>query len=814
MKGVLRAADFGLPADFDRLLDAATAATAYRDAGVAVDRADPTYIRLKPGTGALVGYAVQGRAEDGSLVSLPGYARTFVDRSRTETIAAKWTGSRPVRTPFGPGFGILEGGHTVLFVFPNDGGLRGLRKLDRVLARARDLLPGDAGHTYEIHSLTPIRYKPERRFIASLQLGPTIESGPPAGRMFLRLFPDDRGDRILRATRVIQNVAGASVVPEPRGTVLDGQVYLEEEVSGEEVLGPIAEGRADPMAIADALRRFHACREPMGIPRAPDAILPALDESLEAVGVVDPALMERARELTRTLRRLIPPGGSLGAVHGDLSLHNILLSPRGPVLVDLERAGVGHPLEDIGQFVGHLRNLASRRPDARQNAKAFEEELVEAYARLTGTKSLDGLKFFTACALAERAVAAVLRRQLDDWEEDRAERLLELALDSVAQTTSFRRAFLARPNDEAVRERWEVLYPKPEGEWPVVVEDSAGTRVYGTYDPRKDAFREVRPEDDEGLPALARWLDKGRLINYRVGRRATVAVPGDAPTAYVKILPPRKAQKVVRRYQALHQLVATAPAGVPRPPELLDWLPEDGVIMLGAVPGGSLRDALLESPTEAQGALQNAARGVAVLHALPCSEFDAPAVRPPMTMRQYANFAIDFVPERVADYRRALELLEANAPIGPQDESRLVHGDLHDGNVLLNGTVVTLIDLDMLHLGHPVEDVGNLVAHLFLRALQAGAGPEVGRTNGEVFLNAYARAGGRVDREAARRRGASSLFRLSCLYVFRGRWRALTPLLLDEAVRWTTDPAGKADEDRRIGAALGAPRASSVGTRR
>ncbi len=51
----------------------------------------------------------------------------------------------------------------------------------------------------------------------------------------------------------------------------------------------------------------------------------------------------------------------------------------------------------------------------------------------------------------------------------------------------------------------------------------------------------------------------------------------------------------------------------------------------------------------------------------------------------------------------------------------LAHGDLHDGNVVLTGAGVGLLDLDGVVAADPAEDVGNLWARLVLRAVQLSA---------------------------------------------------------------------------------------------
>lgn len=115
----------------------------------------------------------------------------------------------------------------------------------------------------------------------------------------------------------------------------------------------------------------------------------------------------------------------------------------------------------------------------------------------------------------------------------------------------------------------------------------------------------------------------------------------------------------------------------------------------------------------------------------------------------------------------------------PSGLRSLVHGDLHDRNVLLDGARGGIIDLDGVGVGDPAIDVGNLAAHVVLRALQRGDEVADGRAE------ALAVAAGHPAGESAAPWVARTLFRLAVLYRFRIRWAHLTPILLRESVRWS-----------------------------
>jgi hypothetical protein len=298
--------------------------------------------------------------------------------------------------------------------------------------------------------------------------------------------------------------------------------------------------------------------------------------------------MKTGREVVRRLGQMLPAERPPVLLHGDMALHNILYSTKGPVLVDLERAGMGDPLQDMGQLVAHLREMARRSPEAHARLGAFEEQMVHAYLRGSEDDNLERLAFFTGCALADRAAGAVIRRGLDR----RPPELLRLALEATKGASSNRPAFFIGDTAGPSGLQWEVFYPKLEPEWPGFLGDPSGEPVHGVYDANRDAFREVRPEEDGGLPALAKWVNEGELLNYRAGRRATVRLAAwrDGHGAYVKILPPRRARRLLRRYRAVKRALSTVAGEAPLIPPLLEGDPDEGVIVFGALTGRSLSE--------------------------------------------------------------------------------------------------------------------------------------------------------------------------------------------------------------------------------
>lgn len=205
-----------------------------------------------------------------------------------------------------------------------------------------------------------------------------------------------------------------------------------------------------------------------------------------------------------------------------------------------------------------------------------------------------------------------------------------------------------------------------------------------------------------------------RTRSYRPTRRAVVELrPGPElpPAAYVKLLggrTPRRAARRTRRLAAVHErLLPSTPV-----PPVLEHDPDSGRVVLGALAGATLRSAVREG-----GQLPDpvAVRDLlAGLHAVPALPAGAD-------------------PDRFADVTRHVVLLRAKLPDRAEDLAHLaavadsiggprgtVHGDLHDGQVLVAGGEITgLLDVDGTGTGTIAHDLGRLLAHLDASRLQA-----------------------------------------------------------------------------------------------
>jgi len=796
-------ADLG---DLPRLLDPSALLFLLLQGGIRLTRVDVDYLRLKPGEVALVGIRAEGSDRDGGPTACRGYVRTYHDARRAEAAAAKWERMRPHPSPLGPGVTLLPGGRSVLFLFPNDLRLRGLRfiadmeKLKRTLADVRDLAAGGWRVRGRKSAMEPVRYKPERRFIARLDLGLRNDATGAKGRRlaFLRFFADDRGRRIEAIADSLAALGGDPIVPTPLGCALAGRIFVEEGIEGPEILGSIRDDSTLAHEVAERLRRLHGASGLRGPARSASHVL---ESALLALGALREAGLlddSRHRRLEASLRANLPRPVAPTPVHGDLHLHQIVLGPAGPVFVDFERFGLGDPLQDVGNLVAHLRAYAVRDPEAAPALEGFRERFASAYFASGPERPQRDLAFYTACGLAELALLPF--RRLEPAYETKVIEALDLLERTIGEAphgppaatggaASAQRAFGVTFDSIEIRgATWQAIHPKRNGPWPGFFEDSKGRRVWGQWDPERLRFEELRPEDDPLFARCADWLRRGTLVAYRPGNRAVIRV-ADAPGArYAKITTPARASRSLRIHEAL-RAIPRVPAGFPHLPEVLEADADRGIVVYAGLEGTSLFDRLGSGARREP--LERTASALAAFHTPAAPDCDVLRRRDATTLGEWAGYAAS---TSVGTEARFVEVLEAveeasqrEAIDVPGKVPHLVHGDLHDRNVFLHGDRVSLLDVDSMRAGDPALDAGNLAAEIVLRALRRGAPINEGREDASVWIRAYAAAGGGGPLRRIRVHGARSLFRIACVHLFRRPTQRFVPQLLEEARSWALE---------------------------
>ncbi len=202
--------------------------------------------------------------------------------------------------------------------------------------------------------------------------------------------------------------------------------------------------------------------------------------------------------------------------------------------------------------------------------------------------------------------------------------------------------------------------------------------------------------------------DGPALVAYRPGRRAVVRAGSAVDPVWVKVVRPRRVERIVEAHAALRA------AGLPVP-EVRGWAP-DGILVTANAPGTPAIDAVASGALTAETLLD---RVDALREAFSAAPLEG-AARTSIVARR------GWYESRLRGRAPRLDALLDG--LGCDDEtdaaaSVIVHGDLHLGQLFVDpdGAITGLIDVDTAGVGHPADDVSAFLAHTVASAALSGA---------------------------------------------------------------------------------------------
>ncbi|MGH3090003.1 MAG: phosphotransferase family protein [Rubrobacteraceae bacterium] len=380
-----------------------------------VRTADITYVKYRPGESCLVGYRIEA-GESVTEAYAKAYPRSDADRRLRR--AREETG---VPGPLGPGRLALEDLAAVVSVFPNDGRVKALSRVEDPDSRRR-LLRESLPDRPDLRegALKRIAYKPERRCVAAL----LTEDGPQAVlKMHTRhSYPTRRGNAEAFVARGPLGLAAKLGHSDHYRTVVSE--WLTDRPLGEEISTPTLDAGAVE-TVGAALAELHA-QEPRwlaGLTRAAEA--EALLAEAAWLEAVCPWLAGGADELARRLcGHLVDAPPVDGPVHGDFHVRQILLKDdhSGAAILDFDGAFRGDPATDLGNFVAHLERDALRGRFPPRRVAPIRDALLEGYRAATRRSVPPRVDLYAAVGLY-RLAPRFFRYNEPGWPEKTTELL-------------------------------------------------------------------------------------------------------------------------------------------------------------------------------------------------------------------------------------------------------------------------------------------------------------------------------------------------------------------------------------------------------
>lgn len=304
--------------------------------------------------------------------------------------------------------------------------------------------------------------------------------------------------------------------------------------------------------------------------------------------------------------------------------------------------------------------------------------------------------------------------------------------------------------------------------------------------------RSLEPYSSRADVAKFRRLS-GRLVGYKPLRRAVVRFddPGGTPKAFAKYLRRRQAAPLAE----LHTVLGgwTEVNGAFQVPRVIDLRVDPDVVVLQPCSGVMLSNALFAPGSDPPLQLiDRIGRVIAGLHLCPKRSLPVHDRRRELrVLRSWLGVGLELVDEP-ASLEAAFDTLVEYERRLTDHPGVLSHRDLHDGQLLVDDDVVTVLDVDTLAIAEPELDLGNLLAHLDWNGLNRGDGRwrVLARPLVEAYCEVVARS---VDWDRLHWYRAAAALRLACVHAGRSDSREHAPMLTD----WAHRQVGRLDNRSR-----------------
>ena len=302
--------------------------------------------------------------------------------------------------------------------------------------------------------------------------------------------------------------------------------------------------------------------------------------------------------------------------------------------------------------------------------------------------------------------------------------------------------------------------------------EKAGSTKWFSY--AGGCLRRARPQQDRKIPLLNSCIGQSlpsglTVISYRPGRRVVLASNRPQSDIFLKGYRKGRGTLAVTRHETAFK---ASGYGAFEVPNLIDCYRDRDLLVMERQHGSTpALDADSASTWSSVGAALRAFQDACDCSALNTfTSYDELAVLDELA-RRFQLCDLDLPPA----WRAGRESLGALAASLPSSHPGAAHRDLHDGQLLVNGHSLSLLDFDLLCRADTALDAANLLAHMALRDLQRNplSNFSGSRACGRAFLSGL---------ERRRENGfelrllfyqATTFYRLALLYSLRPRWQHL-----------------------------------------
>ena len=650
-----------------------------------------SYLRYKPHTSCLCAYQI-------------------VTADGTHSVYAKaFTEGRPEKLRHWSSSDRLDSGdvrrrislrwHLGISRFPDD---RRLKALSRLRDEAsQDRIRGEVfggRPCRRAGDLVTLRYKPERRYVASL-----TEGGTPFA--VLKMY-DTPAYEPARACARLFTPGEALHLPRLAGESAHEGILAFDWIPGPSLDEELTQGRAAAAELAGAaLAELHGQDVGASMPLRKGSMASAVRNAVESVAAVCPELAAAARGLAGRIESCLDDSArSLRPAHGDFNAQQVIMAGNGAAILDFDRACLAHPAADLGSFAAHVQRVAMRDSRACLDPAEAEDALIAGYARNRPVPPLVQIRAYTAAALL-RLAPEPFRYHENGWPDVTA-----ALLEKAGRVLGPRRV-RARSRSTAA----SVVVPHGAA----LESDARWSFLREALDPREVPAHLAPALARAGVPKAT--LREIKISRHKPGRRCLIEYAFEADEAPHGLVILGKSRIKGLDANGHFALESLWDAGF-TPSRSLVSVPQP----LGAVPAwrmtlqrkveGTPASAHLAGPDGVSIATR-IAEAIHVLHTNGSAPKRTHTIGDELQILQERLSQLSDVapPARI---RALLDNCVQIAAQLPGCNPRPVHRDFYPAHVLVEGGQLWLIDLDLYSAGDTALDVGNFLAHMIEERLR------------------------------------------------------------------------------------------------
>ncbi len=408
------------------------------------------YVRYKPQTNCLICYILTFTTASNDTIEERSYAKLFTHSDYADAChklsAKRWESHDSAAPTY-----LLEQEKAILYRFPNDTALKGLRTLTTPKRLQRILYQNLADYpkvTWRISdsklNLTVASYKPERRAVLHIATKATNRSTAEKRPLsiYIRFYSDERGQTQIDCLKTLQtehNSSDSLLTPQPICYLPEDRALLAYSIPGIslEELSTHNDIIHYTELTAKALATLHNTTANIFPSISHNQLVDQLRQELTTTTEYICSLVPEAQETASTIysnliQYLDKLTIDIGLTHGDFHPGQVIYQDEHIGIIDFDRAKNGPQLADLANYIANIRQLPE--DNATSSISEIEDALTTFYESATTTNiDKQELSFWIAYKLFNMAVTP-FRKCTPNWRAS-VSNILEQANNELQHTS-------------------------------------------------------------------------------------------------------------------------------------------------------------------------------------------------------------------------------------------------------------------------------------------------------------------------------------------------------------------------------------------